>query len=511
MEKIVEKLKDFYQKYKYAFCSSVIFTFITHLYFFSSRFANEDDLNYLSNNVRMLSSGRFTTGTLFTGELQIPIVKFLCVIIVLAIVSVLICDLFQVKKNRDMVLLSLVLSTFPVFSMAFGYLFMTEVYMMALLFSVLAVYLTVKFKYGIIVSSFLIAFSLGNYQSYIGVASGLSVLYLIKMILDSADLKDIGKTFVKLLIMGVLGIFLYFLILKIYLNIFDVSLSNYKGADSMGIPPVSEWIRLFIRTYKDFIGYFLGRTFYKSTIFYIVVRLILFFLCFIVLLKRMKVNHYKNWYLLLICIILLPLAINVVDFMVYKTTISVLNIYQFVLIYVACIIIISYKGNEKNKFNSWILVFSIVCLVTVGYENFVLINKYYLKIEEFYDYTVSITNRLLTRIEGVEGYNYDMPVMFVGEIGDNFYNLLMNKDPWEDIVITDQGLWGRYIGFEDIYYFESERKIIDFIKYSHGVFLKSVDYLKREEIKKMEELKNMDAWPSNNSIKIIDNVLVVKF
>lgn len=515
MKKIFEYLKLMYNKYKLAIYSAMIFAFVTHIYFFIRRLGNEDDLNFLSFASSTLTSGRWTTGSLFTGAMLAPMIKFVFAVIVLSLVAVMVCDIFEFKTKSSMIVTSLILSTFPSLAISFGYLFMVETYLSALITAVLAVYLAVKFKYGYIFASLFVALSLGNYQSYVGVASALSILYLIKMILDKKNTKEIVIMFLKLLFMGVLGVILYFIILNAYLNYYNISLSNYKGANSMGIPPLSQWPSLLYRTYLHYIGYFLGFSFFKSPKNYVVLRLILIivsFLAMIGIIRDKKLYKNKiNIFLLAFFIILLPLAINVVDFMAYQTEISPLNVYQYVLTYIISIYIIEIfcDGNEK-KFKSCVYIIGLICFISIGWQNFGVTNSYYYKMEKLNQYTESFNTRLLTRIESTEGYDYNMPVMITGSENSNFYNMLYNVEDWSGIVNYDQGLWGRFIGYEDLYYFDSDAKIIKYINNQLGIQLVSVDEEQRTLVYKTTDYQNLKEWPSTESLKIIDGILVIK-
>lgn len=516
MTKFFNYLKSMYDKYKCAFYSAMFFTFLTHVYFFIKRFANEDDLGYILFAKSTLTSGRWTTGSLFTGAMLAPMIKFVFALLVIALISVLICDLFGLKKKSSMIMTSLILSTFPSLAVSFGYLLMAEIYLCALLSAVLAVYIAVKLKYGFIFSSFLIAYSLGNYQSYIGVASALSILYLIKMLLDKKDTKEIITMFLKLLFMGVVGVGLYFVILNIYLKCYNVSLSNYKGANSMGLPPVAEWPRLFGRTYFHFVGYFIGYTFFKSPVVFIIFRMVLVLislLLFIIIIKDKKIYEKKlDFILLIVFVSFLPLAVNIVDFMAYKTDLSVLNIYQFSLTYLLCVYVIEKYYSLSNKnIKNYVYLITIICFGVIGWQNFRITNSYYYKIEKFNQYTENFNNRLLSRIEATEGYDYDMPVMFVaGEKNSAFYNQLVDTSDWSDIVKYDQGLWWQFIGCKDIYDFNYDAKIFLYIDSQLGIQLTRANDEQRSLVYNSKEFEQLKEWPSIESIKIINGILVVK-
>lgn len=516
MEKIINYFKYMYEKYKTALYSSVILTLLTHIYFFTSRFGNEDDLNFLSFTNNTLSSGRFMLGNYFTGNTITPMINFLFAIIVLAVVSIIICDLLKIKNKKSMIFISAILSTFPSLAMSFSYLYMVEVYMSALVLSTLAVYITVKFKYGFIIGGLLLSLSLGNYQSYIGIATALSTIYLIKLLIDGSNAEDVLKLFMKLLLMGIIGVVLYFVILNICLNVFNTSLSSYKGADSMGLPPINQWIFLIGRTYYHFIGYFLGISFFKSNIFYTIVKCILLLLIVIVFIRILRKNKiFKNRLeivMLLILCALLPLAINIVDFMAYKTDLSILNIYQYSMIYILAIFLIDKFINDKHKkYNYFTVGVVFVLLFCICYQNFEITNNYYYKIEEFNDYTESFNNRLLARIENTNGYDYTMPIIITGIKNSEFYKKLYDLDPWKDIVYYDQGLWGgRYIGYADLYYLENDDKIFELINNQLGFELVQATDEQKQEIIESNDFLEMDSWPSSKAIKIIEGVLVIK-
>lgn len=375
MKKIIKLLKELYNKYKYSIYSSMIFTFLTHFYFFSRRLANEDDLSYLIFKDFALTSGRWNNGTLFTTSLMSPSVNFILVIIILAIISLLICDIFKIKNKKNMILISLIISTFPSLALSFSYLFMVEIYMTSLLLAVLAVWLSTKWKYGFVPGSLCIALSLGNYQSYIAVSVSLIIIYVSKETIDKK--KEILKDILKLFIMGILGIIIYFIILKVLLLINKTSLSNYKGADSMGIPPISEWPKLIFRTYKHFIGYFIGKSYFRVSIFESTIRILTIILTFILLINKItKEKFYKNKtniIIFIILIVLIPFTFNIVDFMAFKADLTSLQIYSFSSLYLLIILIL-----DKTKPNYLNTILTIL-IIAIGIMNFTTVNKYYFK------------------------------------------------------------------------------------------------------------------------------------
>ena len=508
MKKIMKLLKELYDKYKYSIYSSMIFTFLTHFYFFSRRLANEDDLSYLIFKDFALTSGRWNNGTLFTTSLMSPSVNFILVIIILAIISLLICDIFKIKNKKNMILISLIISTFPSLALSFSYLFMVEIYMTSLLLAVLAVWLSTKWKYGFIPGSLCIALSLGNYQSYIAVSVSLIIIYVIKETIDKK--KEILKDILKLFIMGILGIIIYFIILKVLLLINKTSLSNYKGADSMGIPPISEWPKLIFRTYKHFIGYFIGKSYFRVSIFESTIRILTIILTFILLINKItKEKFYKNKtniIIFIILIVLIPFTFNIVDFIAFKADLTSLQIYSFSSLYLLIILILD--KTKSNYLNTIIR----ILIIAIGIMNFTTVNKYYFKQESFYKYTENLNNRLLNKIESTEGYYYGIPIILKGTINSSFYKELNNLPNTNDNITFDQSLWGgKYIGYADLYTYNNDKKIFTMINNEFGVYLNRATDEERDKIKDNIEYNNMKSYPEKDSIKIIDGILVINF
>ena len=164
---------------------------------------------------------------------------------------------------------------------------------------------------------------------------------------------------------------------------------------------------------------------------------------------------------------------------------------------------ISIKDNLIN-ISTWLIAISGLFLV---YNNFVVTNIYYLKINDYYNTTVQLTNRLYNRIEQYDEFDFSKPV-FVGNREGIYMNSRVYKDYYK-IFLYDQGLWDQFIGYAprptttDFKFHYLVQNII-------GVNLisPSPDFYK--EIYNSKEYDEMESWPNKESMKYIDGVLVVK-
>ena len=101
--------------------------------------------------------------------------------------------------------------------------------------------------------------------------------------------------------------------------------------------------------------------------------------------------------------------------------------------------------------------------------------------------------------------------MIVGIDGSEFHNELYKFENINDKLTFDQTLWGgKYIGYADLYSFRNDEKIFKMIKHQFGIDLKSATSKEREMIMNTPEYEKMSTYPSKESIKLINGVIVVK-
>lgn len=277
----------------------------------------------------------------------VPIVLLIITMISLGISSALIISIFKIKNNFYIFIISALLATFPVLALGFGYLFMVERYVLGILVGILATYITNKYKYGFILGGVFLAITLGYYQSYISITIGLSMFLILIKGFGNINMENYLIYILKFLLMGILGVFLYLIMVKVTCHLSGTSLFEYKGINNMGsLPPLNEIPGLIKRTYGHFLGFFLGKYFLKPLNYGLYVQLILLFInSILILMIVIKNKIYKN--ILKLCtislfLILLPLGLNIIDFIAYQSNVSSLNIYQFVLILILPFILFNY-------------------------------------------------------------------------------------------------------------------------------------------------------------------------
>lgn len=503
---------------KCAFLYTVIITFLCHLSFFVDRFANEDYMHDIFTEVNMLASGRWMPGNIFSSNMILPMVLFVITMISLGLISVMINNLLKINNRIYIFIISALLATFPTLALGFGYTFMIERYVLGMFLAVFSVFVTDKYKYGFILGAITLAITLGYYQSYIAIAVSLVILKIIVKCLENKKTKEILISILKFLIMGITGAVLYLILVKVINNYFSVELLSYKGIDKMGsLPPLNQFGELLTRTYESFKQFFLSKQFWIPMWYGRIAQIVLYFSNIILLvfavIKNKLYRNIPNMIIFIIMLCLIPLGFNIVDFLAFESQASSLNIYQFVFVFIIPFIIMSnlqFKIKESNKVSSLINVGEWICVIAsivLIWNNFVVSNIYYLKINDYYNSTVLLTNRIFSQIEKMPGFDSDTKVMIGNKKG-----IYIGREPYRtynDVFLTDQGLWRQFIGYyphpigNDL----KQRRLVDGILGIHLIPLEQEEY---DKIYNSKEYDKMKSWPDEKCMKYIDGVLVVK-
>lgn len=513
LEEYVERFKRSLDKSAtVAFIIGVISTISCHLYFFTNFWANEDSLFSRVVEAQMVGSGRWMPGNLLS-EYFSPVVLLFVTCLLMGLISYMVVNMFKIKNKMYAILIALLLTTFPVLAVSFGYNFMIERYMIGLFLSILAVYIAEKYKYGFVTGGLCLTISLAYYQSYITVSITLVMILIILKLFEIKDAKRLAIYIGKYLAMGILGVVIYLLTVKLGYKILGIELLDYKGMNNIGsIPPINMWPKLFLRTYGHVVLYIFGKKFFYPMAVSIVPQVLLSLVNIVLLIKIIKSTDLRklNVFLLIVLCIAFPFGLNTLDFIIYESNISVLNIYQFVFVFVLPFILMNYVKNSKvfktnSRFNL-LEIGSALMAILVLWSNFSLCNLYYTKLDDYSNSTKSLSNRIIDRIE-THLENRESAMVFVG----NRYGIDCPSDPtkYYRYILSDQGLWGRYIGYSTMNNYSDYKVHILF----NNLYGKSYIQISDEEklrIINSEEYENMPVWPREGSVKYFEDVLVVK-
>lgn len=499
---------------KYAFLSSCLSGLIAYLYFMANNLDNYDNVANKPFGFGVgLPLGRWFLSVIGNIVEKIWFFNssyFNCIlaVIILSFSNVLLVYILEIKNKLTCILICAVTMVFPSIAATMLFSFTVQYYMFAVLLGMAGIYFIKKISITKHISVKILLFmlsgcfyacSLGIYQAYYPLLAAVLILCLVNDCLNvNINWKDILKKAFYYLASLVAGYIIYNFILKICLIVFNRELSDYRGVSEMGVINPFQLPGLLYKTYSSYIMLFKDdfisinpNLLVKIVIFliYVYILITLLFLC-----KKCNILKFIE---LCVFILLLPLASNAIIIMVPNAGIGTMM--SMGTISVFYLPLIFFDKTDKNKDSKLkyrcrqvfsifmsLVVLNYIWVSNINYNALYYANK---KVENYFE-------RLYCRIESIENYNENMPVIF---IGDN---------------ITDAAFLENWSGIG--YYSENVLAYGQLNEYSRDHFI--LNYLGRayseiteEQYSKYKnEIEQMAKYPNDNSIRITDGNILVK-
>ena len=447
-----------------------------------------------------ISLGRF--GLVLIDKLKFGLVNKQIIMaycmLYLGISTLLIQNLFNIKRKISVILLSIVLAVFPTFTETYFFLYCADSYCLAFLLSVIAVigikkYIkTDKIKYAsIAIISTVMTCSL--YQAYLGLIFGLYAIYII------TNKKDINiKVILKTILILCLSVIIYYALVNCILAIKGIKLATYKGANSLGIETIKQIPKSVIHTYYDIANFLFGNKVIYNNIYYRRIINSVMVLSIILLIRKSKEYTIKSIITRSIFIGILPICIAIMDIIAPTTTINLVTGPGLITIYILIITLL-----DKYKFSSKIqkiLEILIVTMIVITMHTFIIQNNYTYRVREHtYQNFYTIQNNIYTRGTSLKGYKKEMKWLFSDTIP--FYSEYRKFG--NGFISNDNET---YIGIRR----SSNTQIMNFYKNYMGINISICSTDEYDQIVNTEEFKEMQSYPNDNSIRIINNCVVVK-
>lgn len=511
---MLEKLKsNVNNEMRLAFISTLIVGFLTHMYLFTNNIINSDCVltsPYQGGFMWELSLGRWAIkyfgmiGTNFTLPVVIGTISIFC----LAIISVILTNLFNLKESINIIILSCILVTFPSITATFGFLFTADVYMISFLLSVLSIYMVNRINSlkGILLGAVLLALSMGAYQAYVGVAMMLSLILLILDILDiKKDKKEFIKNFINYTFVGVFGTGIYFIVLKIILKLKNTSLASYRGIDEMGKFSIGMLPKYINETYKYVYEFlFTNNLYYNSKLriaLYTLIVLSIIIMLIVIGINNKIHKNYIRFIILLGLLFCLPIVIAIMKILAPSTGISTLMIPQFSLFFVFAVILLEkIKDGICMNITKWIT--TIACIL-LTYNYYLLANTAYLNLQLQYEKGYAMAVRISDRVEMNKKYVPGMKVAIIGglEKGSYVSQISAEKEVLKGMDCMD---------YDYPFYYNESRSWTKFMSNYLDTNFTEVSREEVDNLSKTKEFAQMSNYPSEDSTKVVNNIMVVK-
>lgn len=490
----------------FAFLGVFCIGLLAHGFMFFNKFSYEDDIGLLFGYGGGVQLGRWglellgSAWAMILGNYSMPLLNGFISLVFIAATACVILKLLGITDSFASFTTGALLSTFPSVTGTFGYMFTAAYFFLSVLLMVQGVrYLHMeKRNYAIAVACMVLSISI--YQAYVGIGLALALLLVIK------DCVDEGKTpkavlldALRLLIGISLSVALYAAITKVIWKTGIESASSYQNIASFTSFSMKDVLTRIVNAYSSFLS--LAYKNYIGVNPGLIVKLIFIasaFLTLYISIVRSRRNSLGKNAILWICILLIPLAVNIVH-LYGAQNIHGLMVYPIVFIILLPIFLLEFACIErKTKIMDWcayaISIAAIVCFVFYA-------NEAYLKIHFIEKETTQYFSTLVTRIKGSEGYSDEAPVVYLG--AEHIEDRTITTMPeFKNVEIT--GFAYDAIDLINDYNWEVYQRIQ--CGYSP---VKATDE-ERNRILSNPEVGRMPSYPDDGSIKLIDGILVVK-
>ncbi|MDR0221014.1 MAG: glucosyltransferase domain-containing protein [Lachnospiraceae bacterium] len=503
---------------KTAFLAALLAGYVSHLFVYTGRYFGMDDMGRIQDEIGPVGTGRWFNGwiiSVLTQYYVLPMVSGILVSFFLAVAALYICTVLGINKKSNAVLAGILLSTFPSIANTNIYLTYTIDYHFAVLLAVLAVYITLKYKFGYLAGAVLAMLTLAIYQSKLNIAIALCLFYLSLQLLKGVSLKRIGGCAVRLaLLIGLGGIF-YAISLPISMRVFNTAFNDYKGMSPgsiqerlLSVTTIGRAIAHMYMSYFDgfFSNMFLNVFYIKHT--YLVVFLLTALFVVLIVIKQ---ELYKQWGRLLLlaaAFALVPFGSNFASLFDSGGVYGVMT-YSYVLLLVFAIAVSEQCDNVYPLAKSLFMLALVLIIVNYVSGN----NIYYLRAHYQNQRTFSLTVRVLDRIEPLLPLASENKVTVFGALPNEYLpggtrfgasaeNLREGSALFKGVFLNYDMESGPFA----LHQFGGN------ISNNHGIRLSMLaEGEERERLRQKVLDTDMPVWPAEGAVAVLDGVVVVNF
>lgn len=505
----------FTKKRKLAFVSALFIGFVTHYWFLSNLFMSPDgivcSIVYSASDFET-SIGRWGIDLIdsIRANKSVSSVSSMFSLFFAAFGCVLLTDVLEFRKKISVVLTSTAIMVSPALTLTLLYEYCSDAYLCAFFLSVLSVYCIQRIKntpIAIVLSGLCLCGSLSIYQNYIGVMAGTCIIIIIKNLLHeplsiTAIIRDGQKKLAAILT----GCVLYYASTRILCIVKGITPNKYNGVNELSpLTILASLGHSSIGALKKIKHFFLHDTYVFNLSWHRDRMFIIFFILLILCITGLVIEKklYKNkirLFLLAICLLLLPLGINAVFLIVPDSDLYALTSMQLMLVFPFLFLLTEEFEMNKYIFIKWS---SLIVSTVILFTYYMAANYSYSYLELSYHQARATADRIVSRMQTTDGYTKETPCIIAGILTDEYFPRDKAYRGYTICNIVEGPIFhGDYSGSVECW-----RK---FCLIYQGENLNFCDPLRYEEIVKSDEFKQMDIFPSENSVKIINDVIVTK-
>lgn len=503
-----KSLRPISREFKIAFVSASILVFITHFFFFSNYLINHDSVETFYTAYDYLHLGRWASAWAASvrGMYELPALSGVITAVTIGLTAGWSVRILSLKRTGGIVLASAFLATFP--GVVSVLIYHCDWFFFALLCSAGSAYCA-KYggRWGTLAGAGLFALSCGIYQSYISYAIGLLVMDCILELYSEKPWRETLKRGARYIGMILAGFLLYALILQISLKVNGVTLSSYKGIDTMGLSQIGVYLQSIPKAYREFFTYFLSVPYVSETVRWLqhVLTLVGLATAGALVLRRKLYREPVRVILLGVGFAVIPLALSITS-AITPTDINLLNMYAYTLHFLLCIRLVEMFGEDcvqtQEKRNACLQLTCAALCAVLCWTNIRVDNAAYMKMRVLYDNTMALANRIVMQVEQTEGYlPGETPVVIVGSPSSQYYNHAQTY-------FSQDGLW--YITGVNFWSLLGTYSTHDFFMDILGTTFGHATQEQKDSLTESGVLDEMPCYPAQGSVQMYEDIVVVK-
>lgn len=476
----------------------------------ANAFYNGDTLgvgDFFKCNLWDLSQGRF--GLLFFSDRVINgTMEIVIAVMVYAVSSVIVLDILDIRNGLIALLVQIVFMSQPHFAFYTSFLYVVAPYSLAYFLSIFSVWLVKKNviyedkKHRVLYISmaiFSLTFSLAIWQGYIPTFTSLVFL----LILFTDEVKNKQQVLIGSAGVGGVSVICYIILMKAVNLLFNVEITEARGFQdtlALNIPIVTQPMQTIKDIYCIFVNYLFRNDIvyngFGKQITHLVLGILGIYCLYIWLKNKSREDKVVN--IIILC--LGPFAF------VFYRCVSILCVkapwtYLHSMIFVWILLLTLIGRIEIQKVGR---VIGGLFILIIIYSQIYICNTGYSSLQERNLKSYAMATTMFTRISESEGWTINTPVMLYGNMDEVFED----KNYYYDEILKG---WMPQVN-EFLPYSGMPQNWVALINKLYGTQISMVDYTWEEwdQILECDEFRKLDIWPSKHSMRIIDDILVIK-
>ncbi len=506
LKRSASRLCQFVREYGAAFIGTAVFGFLGYFWFFTNKILSFDEVHDLFDKGGELILGRWglTLSSYLFPDVSLPWLWGIVAVLLFGVTVCLIADLLQIRSRLLQFMMAGAMITIASFTDMLLFNFMLPCYMIAFLFSTIAVRIIVSPKRApewFLLAVVLEMLAIGMYQAFAAVPAGLLIVYLIKRILsdEQLDIRDLVKTGIKSLLFLIVSMACYYGVVMVLQSSGDTGFNHWASrALTNSNSPVRRIYYAFREVYLVFAqgdkGLVRGDISAAAHVIAFGIAMVSgIFVCR----NHTSQKRERIVLFLVFSLIVFPLSINGLYLVVNPESVHTIVLFSYTMIYVFIALMLdSVSAPEMRKElklpGASVLVSALLLLIITG--NVYFSNNTALRQFMEYENEYSLYQSVVTQLKMMPEFDENCKVAFVGTVKESEY--VQNFGDNKLFGVTD---------------FRNDYSRNDFVHYFLGIDLSFATPDEEYMISKRDDFKEMPSYPYYGYIQRLDDYIVVKF